>query len=372
MNKLPLLLFLVFSSAFSQINDDILGNWQVTDITINGETLSPLNQNVTAELIFDEDGIHPNYQSEPCMITNPTFTSENSFTLDFPNLQVACLLMPNDDPPYEPFQDFYHDFFPIDDFSSDFVPIDVPIDYDYTISNFQGVSTLSIVKENGDVLNAIITEYDNDDLFDNWTLSSVDYENQFLQPSPEIVPATLSFVFFDDLIQLNLNYCNNCYFQIGFISGTEFVVYDNTFCTLLLCEETEFLPVLPIYENAFWQNIGVENPYTYIITVEGNVSTLTITNSNGDVMVFNSVLASNANFDTSTVSLFPNPVQNELFFTSESVFENYQIFDLTGKLLQKGNLSEVQNIAVQSLPKGLYVLQLENRNIKNSVKFIKN
>jgi hypothetical protein len=371
MKKISLLLLLIVSTAFSQINENIHGNWQITDITINGETLSPLNQNVTAVLYIDGVGMSPNYQSEPCMITNPTFSSENSFTLDFPNLEVACLLMPNDDSPYEPFEDFYHDFFPINGFDSDFLPIEEPINYEYTVLTFEGTTSLSILKENGDILNATMSVNISEILFTNWTLTSVDYNNQFLEPSPEIEPATLSFVYLNGFNQLFLDYCNECYFQIEYISETEFVVYDTTFCTLILCEEEEYLPISPIYQNGFWQNIGEGNPYSFVVTVEGGVSILTITNSNNDVMVFNSVLASNKNFESQTVALFPNPVQNELFFTSESIFENYQIFDLTGKLLQSGILSETQNIAVQSLPKGLYVLQLENSNTQVVNKFVK-
>jgi hypothetical protein len=371
MYRTILSLLFVYSFSFAQVNENIFGNWHITNITIEGEILAPLNQNVTATLGFSSEGIHISYQAEPCFIANPNFTSENSFTLDFPNVEAACLMMPNDAEPYEPFQAFYHDFFPLDNFSSDFVPTESPIIYNYTILDFDGFSTLAITKENGDVLNAVMFENsDDDDLFETWVLSSVTYQDQTLTPSPEVEPATLLFDFIDGQFELNLNYCNECYFPIEFVSEEEFVVINNQMCTLMLCENEAFQPVLGIYQNGFWQNIGFDNPYTFVITDEGNISTLTITNSNGDVMIFNINFASNENFETPIVALYPNPVQNNLYFSSETSFKNYQIVDLTGKILQKGNLS-VQSISVESLPNGLFFLQLENQNVKTTLKFVK-
>lgn len=370
MKKITLLFLFIFSCTFAQINENILGNWMVTNITIDGEMLAPLNQNVTATLEFSSAGIHISYQAEPCIITNPIFTAENSFTLDFPNVAAGCLLMPNDDEPYEPFQAFYHDFFPIDNFSSDFVPTESPIIYNYTITNFEGFIILTIIKENGDVLNATISDFGNEALFNTWILTSVTYQDQTLEPSPELIDATLIFNVENEQLNMNLNYCNSCDFPITFISETQFVINNNEFCTLLLCEEEGFQPVLGIYENAFWQNIGVENPYSYVISVNGNESMLTITNSNGDILVFNISFASNESFEDVQVSLYPNPVQNNLYFISETNFESYQVVDLTGKILQKGNLS-VQNISVASLPKGLFFMQLENQNVQTTLKFMK-
>ena len=111
MYRTILSLLFVYSFSFAQVNENIFGNWHITNITIEGEILAPLNQNVTATLGFSSEGIHISYQAEPCFIANPNFTSENSFTLDFPNVEAACLMMPNDAEPYEPFQAFYHDFF---------------------------------------------------------------------------------------------------------------------------------------------------------------------------------------------------------------------------------------------------------------------
>ena len=365
MYRTLLSLLFVYSFSFAQVNEDILGNWMLTSITENGETLAPLNIDATATLNFTTDQIQMSYQAESCVITSAIFSANNSFSLDFTVLELSCLLIPNVDPPHEPFQDFYTSFFSADNEE----PIPVPSTYNYTILDFDGFSTLSIERNNGDVLNAVMYD-DDDDFFETWVLSSVTYQDQTLEPSPNIIPATLVFCFEEGQFDLNLNYCNECYFPIEFISEDEFVVINNQMCTLMLCEEEEFQPILGIYENGFWQNIGVENPYTFVITAEGNISTLTITNSNGDVMVFNINFASNPSFEDLQVALYPNPVQNELYFSSKTVFKSYQIVDLTGKILQKGNLS-VQNISVESLPKGLFFLQLENQNLKTTLKFLK-
>ncbi len=369
MTKILLPFLLVFSSVFAQVNENIIGNWRVSNITINGETLAPLNLNAEAYLNVSDVSMAPNYQSEPCSF-DFSFTSESSFVLDFPNVGFGCLLMPVENPPHDSFQEFYYDFFPFYGYTSENVTINSPINYDYVLSNFEGFTMLTITKENGDVLNAVMFE-EEDDFFETWVLSSVTYQNQTFEPSPTLVPATLLFNFTNGQFELNLNYCNDCYFPIEFVSEDEFVVLNNQMCTLMLCENEAFQPVLGIYENGFWQNIGVDNPYTFVITTEGNISTLTITNPNDDVMIFNIIFASNPIHENPTVDLHPNPVQEALFLSSTIAFENYQIFDFSGKMIQKGPISMTHAIDVQGLPKGMYVVHLENQNTQTTLKFLK-
>uniref|UniRef100_UPI00404B42FB T9SS type A sorting domain-containing protein n=3 Tax=Flavobacterium sp. TaxID=239 RepID=UPI00404B42FB len=384
MKKLTLLLLLVSTSLFAQdgivVNENLFGNWIINDVTLNGETFTEPEGNdfYKSWLKFNDDIFAIDYYTYGTF-SFVDFPSNNSFTFklpenpesEVPHTTLTYLLSFQFTPTFE--QEIYNDkvehFFCTVPYCN-INPVQSVNNYTYTITSSEGITTLSILKENGDILNAIMFGYENDDLTTDWSLSGINIDGNYIEPDPTSDAASASFSLSEDTLLMNLNYCNDCYFTMEFISETEFIILENGNCTDLDCGQN-YQPVASIFENSFWQNVGVENIYSYSVTTVDGIETLTITNPNGDQIIMQRVLASNESFENQTVSLFPNPVQNELFFTSESVFENYQIFDLTGKLLQKGNLSEAQNIAVQSLPKGLYVLQLENKNTQANTKFLK-
>ncbi|WP_220763903.1 carbohydrate-binding protein [Flavobacterium sp. UMI-01] len=83
-------------------------------------------------------------------------------------------------------------------------------------------------------------------------------------------------------------------------------------------------------------------------------------------------------FDTeySRIRIHPNPVQNTLSVVAPaSEFNQYTIFDSSGKITLKGKITtaqETENIDVTNLSKGLYFISLEGRKTKKKFKFIKN
>lgn len=63
---------------------------------------------------------------------------------------------------------------------------------------------------------------------------------------------------------------------------------------------------------------------------------------------------------TPLVKLYPNPVSDQLFIQSNRAWQHYQLLDLQGRILAKGNFNEGQEgIAVAWLQPGLYVLRLQ-------------
>ena len=77
--------------------------------------------------------------------------------------------------------------------------------------------------------------------------------------------------------------------------------------------------------------------------------------------------------DTKTdVSIYPNPVQNEIFINSSTEFERANIYSIDGLLIQSNILSKNASIDVFNLHNGLYIIQLiSNQNVKYSGKFLK-
>lgn len=72
-------------------------------------------------------------------------------------------------------------------------------------------------------------------------------------------------------------------------------------------------------------------------------------------------------------SVYPNPVVNELKISSSNLVLNeakFKVIDINGKVIKKGNLDNTK-LDVHSLNSGVYILEIENNGLRNSVKFIK-
>ena len=86
-------------------------------------------------------------------------------------------------------------------------------------------------------------------------------------------------------------------------------------------------------------------------------------------------LATNDFSQTTDVFLYPNPTQDVLNFRSTSLdfsaTVDYEIYNLTGKRILKGTLNN-QKLDVRALTSGVYFVNLNVGNTKQTLKFIKN
>jgi hypothetical protein len=81
------------------------------------------------------------------------------------------------------------------------------------------------------------------------------------------------------------------------------------------------------------------------------------------------VLSTNQ-FETNQTKVFPNPVQSVIRIDSKTQFQDYVIFDVSGKKVINGTIYNHQ-INVSNLAKGVYLLQLSAGNQTRIIKFIK-
>lgn len=65
--------------------------------------------------------------------------------------------------------------------------------------------------------------------------------------------------------------------------------------------------------------------------------------------------------DLSTAQVYPNPVQDYLYLTSEQNLVSYQVFNAKGQRMAGGPLRE-QRLDLQALPAGLYLLEVSGRD----------
>jgi len=74
-----------------------------------------------------------------------------------------------------------------------------------------------------------------------------------------------------------------------------------------------------------------------------------------------------------TLTTYPNPVKDVLYLKSETKIDKIVIFDLNGRKVLEKEWDGIDKINVESLVKGIYVIQIYARNEEksNSLKFIK-
>ncbi|AZI31842.1 M1 family aminopeptidase [Kaistella carnis] len=62
--------------------------------------------------------------------------------------------------------------------------------------------------------------------------------------------------------------------------------------------------------------------------------------------------------------IYPNPVKNELYVSGTTKDQPYQIISIEGRLVKSGVLASKQSLQLNDLPKGVYILKIEDRNLK--------
>ena len=74
----------------------------------------------------------------------------------------------------------------------------------------------------------------------------------------------------------------------------------------------------------------------------------------------------------SKITIFPNPVKDVITINYErEPIESYEIFDVTGQVIQSNSMINGNQIDVSNLSKGVYCLRLINHKERIVLKFIK-
>ncbi|EDM43328.1 hypothetical protein SCB49_01197 [unidentified eubacterium SCB49] len=105
-------------------------------------------------------------------------------------------------------------------------------------------------------------------------------------------------------------------------------------------------------------NISFFNPYTYEVINNGDDLALVVTNGIGDKAYYNSVLLSAQSFQVPQISVYPNPVKEELRITSLKPVNGIHVYGINGQKL----ISITKSIAlldVSKLPAGVYFIEIE-------------
>ncbi|MGG7468235.1 T9SS type A sorting domain-containing protein [Chryseobacterium arthrosphaerae] len=127
------------------------------------------------------------------------------------------------------------------------------------------------------------------------------------------------------------------------------------------------------------QIIPGANSSSYTATESGqykvviNYSDTCADNSNMVNLTVQTLAAIESNYDHKNVRIYPNPGQNFIKIKTQKYHHvDYRIFDLTGKLILTGNTRTEDQINIQSLTAGNYIIRIKDGNQKEeSIKFVK-
>ena len=116
---------------------------------------------------------------------------------------------------------------------------------------------------------------------------------------------------------------------------------------------------------------SIVNNTTYYVTqtVSSCESTIPLA-----IKAYNPLLSINDTIKPdAALTLYPNPVKDVLYLKSETKIDKIVIFDINGKKLLEKELNGNDKINVESLLKGIYLIQIfaQNEEKSNSLKFIK-
>ena len=104
---------------------------------------------------------------------------------------------------------------------------------------------------------------------------------------------------------------------------------------------------------------------------------LTITNDVGDTAVYGNAQLGVQYFDNLSFTLYPNPVKDELFISSKSNLNDFNIiiYSISGRSILSLNNSKLRDYSIdlQELKSGIYFIQIKGKQGQSATKkFIKN
>jgi hypothetical protein len=76
-------------------------------------------------------------------------------------------------------------------------------------------------------------------------------------------------------------------------------------------------------------------------------------------------------FDHTSLVVYPNPVQNVIHLANTHGNSEYTVTDISGKIILKGQLASGNEIAVDDLASGIYILQLSSEGKTSATKIVK-
>ncbi|MFZ1633008.1 MAG: T9SS type A sorting domain-containing protein, partial [Chitinophagales bacterium] len=105
--------------------------------------------------------------------------------------------------------------------------------------------------------------------------------------------------------------------------------------------------------------------------LESNIVLFNLNYISGDTLIVDPVEINE--LKNNSISIFPNPVQNNLFIEADKEFNHVTITNMQGAIIYAADQNNVtqQEIVLNQIPSGIYILRLEFDGYGTTTKFVK-
>ncbi|MFT7072769.1 MAG: hypothetical protein ACJA1Z_003356 [Patiriisocius sp.] len=199
----------------------------------------------------------------------------------------------------------------------------------------------------------------NPQLFDNtWYLQKLTIDNQEIFP-PNIKPPIFEHTFDEGESAFLTGYCIFYNYTLLFDDSNSSFMIDGYLEFGTGCTNTDDLLFGFEYDDYYRSSGDFLNPFLYEITNENDVLFLEFTNGNGDKALFASQILNINNQELEIVSLYPNPVKNELSIRTNAAGTPLEIYTINGVLVKRFfSDSETSIMNLAELPSGVYFIKI--------------
>ena len=105
------------------------------------------------------------------------------------------------------------------------------------------------------------------------------------------------------------------------------------------------------------------------VVLIGNKLYMTLEEQGRIVTIIDTTLGT-PNFSGQTLKMYPNPVTSDLFLVDNTDFNEFELFDCSGRKVKNGSI-EFNTINFSQLDAGIYFLNLKGNKKQNNFKIIK-
>lgn len=165
---------------------------------------------------------------------------------------------------------------------------------------------------------------------------------------------------------LNTSSCSQLSANLQYGGGTSYCSLTNYMFNQVNCELDFFenLYFIGLWNSAAYYDISLQNPTTLAITRVSSLCTA----------IYRSEALDVSDSERDKIVVFPNPATEFISIqTNDSdAFEEVLFYNLYGELCMRKNVKQVNDILdVRSLPKGIYIIEIQGRNRTRKQKLIK-
>ncbi len=135
--------------------------------------------------------------------------------------------------------------------------------------------------------------------------------------------------------------------------------------------ETAYMPFYEDYQLFATADNNVIGVAQYNSGLESNIVMFNLNYISGDTLIVDPIEINE--LKNNSISIFPNPVQNNLFIEADNQFNHVTITNMQGAIIYEANQNNVtqQEIVLNQIPSGIYILRVGFDGYETTTKFVK-